>query len=199
MNDAWKKHKVRKDKMPADLYPTPHEATEALLSVEDFDGPIWEPASGLGHITKVLRQRGYRVFSSDLHAEKYAFGESLDFLTSDAAACWRLRGLVNVVTNPPYTLLRPFLRMALRACSETAGKVAFFLPFEFMRVRGNLRICEEWFFPKVHLLVPCLDIEMGGERGKQQSSFNHAWFIWNFDSVVRPDYFVVKPLYWKEI
>ena len=36
------------------FYPTPPEATRALLSVETFDGPIWEPACGQGHIAKVL-------------------------------------------------------------------------------------------------------------------------------------------------
>jgi hypothetical protein len=30
----------------ANFYPTPPEATRALLSVETFDGLIWEPACG---------------------------------------------------------------------------------------------------------------------------------------------------------
>jgi len=29
-----------------DFYPTPPEATNALLDRETFDGPIWEPACG---------------------------------------------------------------------------------------------------------------------------------------------------------
>lgn len=31
---------------PFEFYPTPPEATRALLSVETFDGTIWEPACG---------------------------------------------------------------------------------------------------------------------------------------------------------
>lgn len=31
---------------PFEFYPTPPEATRALLSVEKFEGNIWEPACG---------------------------------------------------------------------------------------------------------------------------------------------------------
>jgi len=37
-----------------EFYPTPPEATRALLSVESFEGDIWEPACGDGAISKVL-------------------------------------------------------------------------------------------------------------------------------------------------
>jgi hypothetical protein len=36
-----------------DFYPTPPEGTRALLSVERFEGPIWEPACGDGAISRV--------------------------------------------------------------------------------------------------------------------------------------------------
>lgn len=38
-----------------EFYPTPPEATRALLSVESFDGAIWEPACGDGAISEVLK------------------------------------------------------------------------------------------------------------------------------------------------
>ena len=31
-------------RLPNEFYPTPPEAARALLSVESFDGDIWEPA-----------------------------------------------------------------------------------------------------------------------------------------------------------
>lgn len=35
-------HRLRTPfRIPNDFYPTPPEATRALLSVEDFDGSIW--------------------------------------------------------------------------------------------------------------------------------------------------------------
>ncbi len=50
-----------------DFYPTPPEATKALLEVERFDSLVWEPAAGDGAIAKVLADHGYGVVASDLH------------------------------------------------------------------------------------------------------------------------------------
>jgi hypothetical protein len=38
-----------------DCYETPAAAVRALLEVESFDGPIWQPACGPGAIVRVLR------------------------------------------------------------------------------------------------------------------------------------------------
>lgn len=46
-------------RIPNEFYPTPPEATRALLSVEAFDGPIWEPACGEGAITRELIAAGH--------------------------------------------------------------------------------------------------------------------------------------------
>ncbi len=178
--------------MFADLYPTPREATEALLAVEDFEGPVWESASGLGHISKVLIQRGYQVWSTDLHARRYGFGEPLDFLEplreKTVQPGW------NIVTNPPYSRSREFLRRGLELKPE---KLALFLPFECMRVQSFVKICEEFYFPTVHLLFPTLVIEM--KNGKQKSGFYHAWYVWDRKEGWKKRSFEVRPLYWKEI
>ncbi|WP_041787782.1 hypothetical protein [Rhodomicrobium vannielii] len=55
-----------------EFYPTPPEATRALLSVERFDGPIWEPACGTGWISEELIAAGYDVLSTDL--VNYGYG-----------------------------------------------------------------------------------------------------------------------------
>lgn len=64
-----------------EFYPTPPEATRALLSVEEFDGDIWEPACGDGAISEVLKAQGYIVHSTDLIMRGYEDGR-LDFLKS---------------------------------------------------------------------------------------------------------------------
>lgn len=82
-------------RLPNEFYPTPPEATRALLSVEEFDGDIWEPACGDGRIAKVLRAHGHAVVSTDLHA--YGHGEAgVDFLRETAPRA------KHIVTNPPY-------------------------------------------------------------------------------------------------
>ena len=78
-----------------EFYPTPPEATRALLSVEQFDGSIWEPACGDGAISKVLTEAGYQVVSTDLIDRGYGEGGH-DFLKSTTPLA------KNIITNPPY-------------------------------------------------------------------------------------------------
>lgn len=110
----------------ANFYPTPPEATRALLSVERFDGPIWEPACGQGHIAKVLEARGHEVIATDLNAWGYGVN-GVDFLAVDvnkAAPTAR-----HIITNPPYGqgLADDFVRRALAVTAKTGGKVAMLL------------------------------------------------------------------------
>lgn len=100
-----------------DFYPTWPGATEALLRVESFDGPIWEPACGEGDMSSVLERAGYAVESTDLIERGY--GESrVDFLME------HLPRAPNIVTNPPFGLAKEFVDKALYL---TTGKVAMFL------------------------------------------------------------------------
>ena len=78
-----------------EFYPTPPEATRALLSVESFEGDIWEPACGDGAISKVLEAAGYQVVSTDLIDRGYGVGGH-NFLKSDNPLA------KNIITNPPY-------------------------------------------------------------------------------------------------
>ena len=64
-----------------DFFPTPRWATFALIDNEKFSGEIWECACGDGTMSKVLKETGCAVLSSDLYDRGY--GEvGLDFLTS---------------------------------------------------------------------------------------------------------------------
>jgi len=103
-----------------EFYPTPPEATRALLSVEKFDGDIWEPACGNGAISKVLMKTGYKVVSTDLAQRDFGQGGQ-DFLKSTKPLA------KNIITNPPYGthgLADAFIRKALIHAKKTGGKVA---------------------------------------------------------------------------
>lgn len=104
------------------FYPTPPEATRALLSVEDFDGPIWEPACGEGHIAHVLEDAGLDVLATDLNDRGYGT-VGVDFLMQSA-----MRGK-HIVTNPPYGtgLADAFIERSLAFTRESGGKVAMLL------------------------------------------------------------------------
>jgi hypothetical protein len=105
-----------------DFYPTPPEATRALLSVERFDGSIWEPACGDGAISSVLTHAGHFVISTDLIDRGYGDG-GVDFL---AEAAPRAK---HIITNPPYGrgLADKFIGRALSLTRKTGGSVAMLL------------------------------------------------------------------------
>lgn len=111
------------NRAPFEFYPTPPEAVRALLSVESFDGPIWEPACGDGAIATELAAAGHSVVSTDI--ADYGFGVAgVDFLRQT-----HMRGARHIVTNPPYGrgLADRFVGQALRLTRTTGGSVAMLL------------------------------------------------------------------------
>lgn len=104
-----------------DFYPTPTNATLALLENEKFDGDIWEPACGDGAISKLLKREGYDVYSSDLVDRGYG-DEHFDFLNS-----WRSHD--NIVTNPPFNIGTKF---AIHSLHVARKKVALFQKLTFL-------------------------------------------------------------------
>src|SRR6202795_2936532 len=50
-----------------DYFPTPRWATFALIDNEKFAGEIWESACGDGTMSRVLKETGQPVRSSDLY------------------------------------------------------------------------------------------------------------------------------------
>lgn len=107
---------------PHEFYPTPASAVRALLSVERFDGSVWEPACGDGAISEVLTSTGHDVVSTDL--VDHGYGKSgVDFLNQKQP---RAR---HIITNPPYGrgLGDRFVGRALSITAKTGGKVAMLL------------------------------------------------------------------------
>lgn len=164
---------------PFEFYPTPPEATRALLSVESFDGSIWEPACGDGAISKELTKAGYQVVSTDLINRGYGDGQ-LDFLKSDKPLA------KHIITNPPYGthgLGDAFVRKALIHCHQTGGSVAMLL---------NLRsLCNPDRLPKFCKTPPAaiyaLDELICWPEGKPTSKYariakqQYYWAVWKPD------------------
>lgn len=156
---------------PSGFYPTWPGATRALLSVEHFAGPIWEPACGEGDMSRVLIDAGHDVVSTDL--VQRGFGEArVDFLME-----WQARA-PNIVTNPPFGLAKPFVD---RALSLTTGKVAMFLRLAFLEgvERGG------WFsdtpLARVWIMSRRVPMQRGrlSEIGDGHGVIAFAWFVWD--------------------
>jgi len=97
---------VKYDREKDDFYPTPSEATQALLDREKFEGNIWECACGDGAMSEVMIKNGYEVYSSDLIDRGYG-NTPEDFLKSNKV-------YDNIITNPPFILSTAFTAHALK-------------------------------------------------------------------------------------
>lgn len=101
-----------------DYYATHPKAVEELLKVEKFNKNIWECACGEGHISKVLIEHGYNVWSTDLVDRGY--GEIKDSLFFNESK-WH----GDIITNPPFKFALDFVRKSLGVIPE-GNKAAFF-------------------------------------------------------------------------
>ncbi len=156
-----------------DFFPTPERATRALLAVEAFDGPIWEPACGDGAISKILRGAGYETVDSDLIDRGY--GETgIDFLME-----WRARA-PNIVTNPPFKLAVPFVQQSLRL---TTGKVAMLLKIAFLEGQERAGLFASSPLARVLVFSRRLAFVPGGSLPSRKldggGMMAFAWFIWD--------------------
>lgn len=83
------------DREENDFYATEPKALELLCDLETFSPTVWECACGQGHLSEVLKSRGYKVISSDLIDRGYGYSD-VDFLQSTK----QFDG--DIITNPPY-------------------------------------------------------------------------------------------------
>lgn len=161
----------RANRQRDDFYPTPPEGTQALLSVERFEGSIWEPACGDGAISEVLRAAGYEVHSTDLIDRGYG-DPGVDFLLD-----WTTRA-DNIVTNPPFKLAQEFIEHALRQADR---KVAMLLRLAFLEGGARRKMYETTPLAHVWVFSRRLAIMRNGEPFKNGSGgmVALAWFVWD--------------------
>lgn len=159
-----------------DFYPTPPEATEALLRVERFPGVIWEPACGDGAICKVLEQAGYTVIATDLIDRGYGEG-GRDFFAES-------RTVNHVITNPPYKYAEQFVRHAL---AQSDGKVAMLLKLQFLEGQKRKKFFAEHPPKSVYVFSNRLKMYRDGEDTGKTSMLAFAWFVWEKGNLVEPN------------
>jgi hypothetical protein len=153
-----------------DFHETPREAVEALLSVEVFCGPIWEPACGRGAISQVLEEHGHEVISTDLVDRGYGRG-GIDFLME-----WQPLA-PSIVTNPPFKLALEFAR---RACDLASDKVALLGRLAWLEGRARRKLFEitplarVWIFSR---RLPMMHRD-GYVGPRSTSTIAYAWFVW---------------------
>jgi hypothetical protein len=161
---------------PHDFYPTPPEAVRALLSVETFDGSIWEPACGNGAISKVLIAAGHDVVSTDLVDYRYG-SASVDFLNQR-----RMRGR-HIVTNPPYGsgLADAFVKHALGLSEQTGGSVAMLLNLASLCHPSRHELWTAHPPAAIYALdqLVCWPSGRSGIAGFHHDKQKYCWVVWH--------------------
>lgn len=154
-----------------DFYPTPPDATLALLANESFPGVVWEPACGDGAISRLIKDLGTttEMISTDLVDRGY--GEAgRDFFEE-------CRMVDHIVTNPPYALAERFVRHSL---DQTTGKVAMLLKLQFLEGAKRKALFAETPLARVYVFSKRLSMFRNGEQGNYSSGMiAFAWFVWD--------------------
>ncbi|MGR3071476.1 DNA methyltransferase [Vibrio vulnificus] len=146
-----------------ELYPTPPEVVDALLSkltIHPTDRFL-EPCYGTGAIYEKI----------DLPESQKSFAEiekGIDYLTTDFGQ------QDIIITNPPFSLTEEFIRKSLSELAPN-GTMAYLQRVNFLGSAVRLPFWFEIGFPpKVPVIVPRPRFVGGGS-----DSCEYAWFIWD--------------------
>lgn len=157
-----------------DFYATDPKALELLLNIEEFDPFVWECACGKGHLSEVLKKRGYVVESTDLIDRGYGAG-GVDFLKCTE----KHNG--DIITNPPYKYAQQFVEHALELIPD-GNRVAMFLKLTFLESQQRRKMFDRYPPEYIYVSSSRLRCASRGEFEKYKSSSGtaiaYAWFIW---------------------
>ena len=155
-----------------DYYATEPSAIDDLLKVETFNKDIWECACGEGHLSKRLKEYGYKVYSTDLIDRGYQ-DELVDFLCSEK----KFNG--DIITNPPYKYCSEFILKALDSI-PVGNKVAMFLKLTTLEGQKRYEEIYSKYPPKtIYVYSKRKNCAKNGDFNMYPSSaVCYAWFIW---------------------
>tara|TARA_X000001382_G_C3175047_1_gene180801 strand:+ start:297 stop:854 length:558 start_codon:yes stop_codon:yes gene_type:complete len=166
---------TRSDREKDDFYATPSSCTVDLLKREQFQGTIFEPCCGMGHISKVFIDKGYEVESSDLVNRGFGISNR-DFL-------FEREQRDNVVTNPPFKMA---LDIAEHSQKIARYKIALLLKLSFLEGVERKKFFHEyppqriWVFSRRQSLMKNGIEQFGG------GMMALAWFVWETGSTKAP-------------
>lgn len=164
------------DREVNDYYATDPKALELFLDKLKENNislhhDIWECACGEGNLSKVLENRGYHVYSSDLINRGY--GKVQDFLKDIHKDLH-----YDILTNPPYKYALPFIKKALEIISGGYYTIML-LKIQFLEGKERYKFFKE---------NPPKYVYVHSERQKcalnnnfenvKSSAVCYAWFIW---------------------
>lgn len=159
-----------------DDFPTPPWATRALIEhvIGDKSGiasmSCLEPACGVGHMSKVLKEYFAKVHDADV--SNYGYGQIRDFLKHpDATDTYDW-----VITNPPFRLAEGFV---IKALSIARVGVAILARTVFLESAGRYRAIFESSPPAIFAqFVERVPMVKGRLDKAATTATGYCWLVW---------------------
>mgnify|MGYP003291265784 CR=1 FL=1 len=187
-NSIWKtlgaSNHTDKERQSEDYYATDSSAIDKLLSTGiKLSNRLLEPACGEGHLSKVLENRGYQVFSSDLVDR--GFGKVQDFLNYEN----QNQLSVDILTNPPYNKAQEFVEKALDVIQD-GYYVVMFLKIQFLEGKERRKLFDKYPPKYIYVNSARQICYLNGDMSKKMSSATcYCWYIWekgyNGDTIIK--------------
>ena len=166
-----------------DYYATDPHSLEIFLDKLDKDGiklhkSIWECACGEGHLSKILKDKGYDVYSSDKIDRGYGvvedFLESIKFWNGD------------ILTNPPYKYAQEFVEKAIQLVNN-GNYVIMYLKIQFLEGKSRRKLFDKYPPKYVYVNSARQTCYINGDMSKKMSSAScYCWFIWEKGNYSEP-------------
>lgn len=173
-----------------DDFPTPPWATRALLEhVIGSSGlreqSVLEPACGVGHMAKVLKDYFREVKFAD--AYDYGYGPVQDYLTYP----YELNAVDWVITNPPFRLAEEFIS---RSFDVARHGVAVLVRTVFLESKGRYeRLFRDSPPSEFAQFVERVPMVKGRLDKKATTATGYAWLVWRFTDSSGPRLVWIPP------
>jgi hypothetical protein len=156
-------------------YVEPEWVSRRLFEVEDFKGPIHDPACGWGTILREARIAGHAVSGSDIVDRRgtipwwYATFHARDFLAR------REPIIGNVVTNPPFDLVQEFCEHALYLDARKVAVICLLRRLNAAHWLRDLPLRRIWLLTPRPSMPPGSWIAAGNKPGGGTQDF--CWLV----------------------
>lgn len=169
-----------------DYYATDPKALEVFLDKIDEDGirlhkNIWECACGEGHLSEVLKSRGYSVKSTDIIDRGYSETSPVDFLKTNS---YIYKG--DILTNPPYKYAKEFVEKAMEV-TRIGAYTVMFLKIQFLEGQARKELFKKYPPKYVYVNSKRQICYINGDMSRKMSSAScYCWFVWEKGFIGEP-------------
>jgi hypothetical protein len=171
-------------RMQHEHYVEPEWCSRRLFEVEDFVGPISDPACGFGNILKSAKAATHDVWAADIVDRGYEGTIVQDFFTAP-------HNPSDIVSNPPFDQFKPFAMRALDVCYEKVALIWLVRTLPAARWLKDTPLARIWFLtPRPPMPPGCVVSHGVGLHGEPQKvgggKQDFCWLVWDRAHVGAP-------------